>query len=79
MHRRIVDLKRYCRAGKGIEYCDLRPQSRYPRIQPNKIPTDPIIADSMMNIRRTEYSRMPSDFMIAMSWRFSWVMVEMIL
>ena len=34
------------------------------------MPTDPIIADSMMNIRRTEYSRMPSDFMIAMSWRF---------
>src|SRR5260370_37263875 len=56
---------------------DHEEQSRYPRIHPNKIPTEPIIIDSRIKIRRTEASRIPSDFMIAMSWRFSWVIVEM--
>ncbi len=48
-------------------------------IQPNRMPTTPMMAASMMKMRRTEDSRMPSDFMIAMSWRFSLVMVEMML
>ena len=43
------------------------------------MPTRPMMAASMMKIRRTAYSRMPSDFMIAMSWRFSCVIVEMML